>query len=146
MPRTILVLCASLIVSTCATQFGAPATELLETYWRAEQVDGRPVGHLPGTRELHIVFGRDASRVSGFAGCNGFFGGFEHHGETLRFGNLGMTRMACMGEGDALEAAFTRALGSTASYRIVGNQLELRDKQGAVRLIFQARGTAQTVK
>jgi heat shock protein HslJ len=140
MPRTILVLCAALIVSACATQFGAPATELLETYWRAEQIDGRPVGHRPGTRELHIVFGRDASRVSGFAGCNGFFGSFEQQGETLRFGNLGMTRMACVGEGDALEAAFTRALATTATYQITGTRLELRDAQGAVRMTLEARG------
>ena len=138
--RATLVLCAALSAGGCATQPAAPAKELLETYWRAEQIDGRAIVQRPGTREMHIVLMREGGRMSGFAGCNGLSGSYQLDGSTLRFGDrFAMTRMACVGEGDALEAAFTKALGSAASYRIAGNQLELRDASGAVRMIFEGR-------
>ena len=146
MRRSTLLL-AALIVAGCGTQPVAPASDLLDTYWRAVHVDGRAIARRPGTRELHIVLKREGSRMSGFAGCNSFAGSFRHEGGTLRFGDkLAMTRMACVGEGDKLEASFTKALTSTVSYRIAADRLELRDAQGAVRTIFEARGPATAVK
>jgi len=146
MKRATLLL-AALIVAGCVTQPGAPASNLLDTYWRAVHVDGQAIARRPGTREPHIVLKREGSRMSGFAGCNSVAGTFQHEGGALRFGDkLAMTRMACVGEGDALEASFTQALTSTASYRIAGDRLELRDAQGAVRMIFEARGPATAVK
>ena len=134
------LLAAALVVAGCATQPGPPASDLLETYWRAVQIDGQTPIRQPGTRELHIVLKREGSRVSGFAGCNSLAGTFQQDGSALRIGDkLAMTRMACVGEGDALEAAFTKALLSTASWRIVGDMLELRDAQGAGRMIFETR-------
>ena len=135
------------LVCGCAAQPPAPAAELFETYWRAVEIDGKPIVRRPGTREPHILLKREANRISGFAGCNSVAGTFRHEGVALRFGDkLAMTRMACAGEGDALEASFTKALTSTASYRIAGDRLELRDAQGAVRMIFEARGPATAVK
>ena len=139
--RAVLVSLA-VIAGGCATPSTEPSAELLDTYWRAVQIDGQAVVHRPGTRELHIVFRREGSRISGFAGCNNLAGGFRHDRDMLSFGNLAMTRMACGGEGDALEAAFTKALGSTSSYRIVADRLELRDVQGTTRMILEARKDA----
>ena len=128
----------ALIVAGCVTQPGAPASDLLDMHWRAVQIDGQAVPRRPGTREPHIVLKREGSRISGFAGCNSLAGTFDRNGEALRFGDkLAMTRMACVGEGDALEAAFTKALLSTRSYRIAADKLELRDAQGAVRMILE---------
>jgi copper homeostasis protein (lipoprotein) len=123
---------------TCAPQ--APGTaELTETYWRPVEVDGAPVVIHAGTREPHIVLRRDGSRVSGFSGCNTLAGGYKHDGSRLTFGPLITTRMACAGEeGNALEAAFVKALQGTATYRIVREALELRDAAGMVRLRFEA--------
>lgn len=134
------LLTAALIVASCATQPSTPASDLLETYWRVVAIEGKGVARRPGTRELHIVLKREGSRVSGFAGCNSLAGTFQQDGGGLRFSDkLAMTRMACVGEGDALEAAFTKALLSTNSYRIATDMLELRDAQGAVRMILETR-------
>ena len=139
-------LAATLVLCACATQSSTGAS-LADTYWRLSGIDGKPVAIHPGAREPHIVLKREGSRISGFAGCNNLGGTFQHEGVALRFGDkLAMTRMACVGEGDALEGAFTKALVSTASYRISGEQLELRDTTGAVRMIFEARGPATAVK
>ena len=134
------LLIAAWVVAGCATQPLAPASGLLDTYWRALQIDGQAIVRRPGTRELHIVLRREGNRISGFAGCNSLAGTFQQEGGALRIGDkLAMTRMACVGEGDALEAAFTKALVSTTSWRIVGDRLELRDVQGAARMIFETR-------
>jgi heat shock protein HslJ len=133
-------LLTAVIVAGCATQPVAPASDLLDTYWRVVLIDGQAVARRPGTREPHIVLRREGSRVSGFGGCNSLAGTFQQDGGTLRFGDkLAMTRMACVGEGDALEAAFTKALLSTSSFRIAADQLELRDAQGAARMILETR-------
>ena len=146
--RRALVSLLAAIASGCATPSPSPAAVLLDTYWRAVQIDGQAVVHRAGTRELHIVLRREGSRISGFAGCNNLAGGFQQDGPSLRIGDkLAMTRMACVGdEGNALETAFTKALTSAASYRIAGDRLELRDAAGAVRMIFEARGPATAVK
>jgi heat shock protein HslJ len=37
----------------------------------------------------------EASRASGYTGCNRWFAPVAQDGEVLRFGDIGMTRMAC---------------------------------------------------
>ena len=138
------------LVSGCAamkheTAIGSPAAtaaraELLETYWRAVEIDGKPVVIHLGTREPHITLRREGGRVSGFAGCNALTGTFKQGAETIRFGPLAMTRMACMpADVTAMETAFTRALEDTVSYRIAGDSLDLRDEVGTVRMRLEAR-------
>ena len=139
MMRAALLLPVALIAAACATHSLPPAVDLFDTYWRAVQIDGRALARRPGTREPHMVLRREGSRVTGFAGCNNLTGAYLQVRDLLSFGNLAMTRMACGVEGDALEAAFTRALGSTSSYWIAGDRLELRDAQGVTRMILEAR-------
>lgn len=138
--RAPVVVAAMLAVASCVTQ-SPPAAQLLDTYWRVASVEGTAVTIRPGTREPHLVLRREGSRLAGFAGCNSLSGSFREDRDTLRIDDrLAMTRMACVGEGDALEAAFTKALVSTASYRISGNRLELLDTAGAIRITFENRG------
>ena len=135
---------AALLVAGCTTgtQSAAPepGVELLDTYWRPVEIDGKPLIIHAGTREPHIMLKREGVRVTGFTGCNTIAGSFQQAGDVLRFGKLITTRMACVGEaGNALEAEFTKALDVTASYRIAGDTLELRDAAGSVRMRFTAR-------
>jgi copper homeostasis protein (lipoprotein) len=113
---------------------------LLETYWRpVENESGRVLVHA-GTREPHVILRREGARISGYTGCNTLTGAFKHDGNILNFGKLIMTRMACLPEpGNVLEAAFVKALQSTASYRIIGESLELRDAAGMTRMRLEAR-------
>jgi putative lipoprotein len=56
------------------------------------------------------TFRLDADRrVTGFSGCNRFFGTYAADATSVTFSGLGMTRMACLGAGAAVEAAFTGA-------------------------------------
>jgi hypothetical protein len=42
-----------------------------------------------------------------------------------------------------MESAFVRGLDETASYRISGRTLELRDASGSPRILLEARGVAR---
>src|SRR5262249_45467592 len=122
---------------------GGAAPELVGTYWGLLEVDGNSFPDYQGTREPYIAFRREGS-VAGFAGCNTMGGGYEVSGGRLRVGPLAMTRMACAGsDGMVMESAFVRALDVTASYRIEGKTLELRDASGAPRAHLEARGPAR---
>jgi heat shock protein HslJ len=144
--RGALLLAAALVPALIAACAGAPApqaagrAELLETYWRPVEIDGKPVRLQPGTREPQLVLQKEAGRMRGYAGCNSMSGGYVLQGEALRFGPMAMTRRACLGDGgNELESAFVAALGATASYRIIAESLELRDAAGKLRIRLEAR-------
>ncbi|MBW2415963.1 MAG: META domain-containing protein, partial [Deltaproteobacteria bacterium] len=92
-------------------------------------------------REPHFVLsgGEGESRLRGSTGCNAISGAFEHDGTALRFGPLASTMKACTTEISAQETAFLRALDATASYRIVGDALDLLDSSQTVIMRLEAR-------
>jgi heat shock protein HslJ len=115
----------------------AAQASAVDTYWRAVQIDGQAVGSSAEAREPHFVLSTDGGSVSGSTGCNRLSGKFTQSADGLRFGPLITTRMACQPAANELEARFLRALEATASSRVVGNTLELRDASGAVRMRLQ---------
>lgn len=86
-----------------------------------------------------ITFGSDG-RVSGKAGCNRFTGPAEVGADTVAFGTLATTRMACDPVSEAVESEVLAVLDGTVAYRITGDRLELtRDiDTGAGRLNYTA--------
>jgi heat shock protein HslJ len=99
--------------------------------WRLRELDGRPAPLGNGARAATLLFDADSARVSGFAGCNRYFGSYILEGRTLRFSGVGMTRMACA-EGMVLEQQLADALEATRSYELSGDQLTLLGESGAV--------------
>jgi heat shock protein HslJ len=76
-------------------------------------------------------------RVAGFSGCNRLIGSYTLQGDSLRFGQMAGTRMACM-SGMEIEDKFLKVLGTVAGWRISGNQLQLLDDSKAVAAEFVA--------
>jgi copper homeostasis protein (lipoprotein) len=122
---------------TCAAD--APATAaLLNTRWRLVELDGQPVMLAAGQRELFLQLASEGNRVRGYSGCNGLSGRFEQGSDGFRFEALALTSSTCAGAAGVQEAGYVAALQATASRRIVGDALQLRDAQGRVRLRFEA--------
>jgi copper homeostasis protein (lipoprotein) len=122
---------------TCAAD--APATAaLLNTRWRLVEIDGQPVKLTTGQREPFLQLSGEGNRVRGFGGCNGISGRFEQGSDGFLFKALALTRRACDGAAGTQEASYLAALQATASRRIVGDALQLRDAQGRMRLRFEA--------
>ena len=74
-------------------------------------------------------------KISGFAGCNRFFGTFVATDSTLEVGALGSTRMACPETIMRRETEFLRGIQAATGYHIDGRSLELRqDGNSSLRL------------
>ena len=118
-PRVMLRLIAlMMLVSGCAQPLGGPASAALTgTDWELTELQGVAPAVGAGGRRATIRLDADASRVAGFAGCNRYFGTYTLDGATLRFGAIGMTRMACA-EGMTLEQQLSAALDATRRYEV----------------------------
>jgi heat shock protein HslJ len=105
--------------------------------WELRELAGQPAPTGAGGRSATLRFDPDTARVTGFAGCNRYFGTYTLDGSTIRFGPIGMTKMACI-DGMALEGQLASALEGTRSYELGANQLTLVGSNGPVAR-FQPR-------
>jgi len=99
--------------------------------WELMELDGKtaPIG--AGRRRATLRFEPDTARVGGFAGCNQFGGPYTINGDSLRFGSLVSTMMACA-EGMELEPEYLAALQATRRYELSSTQLKLFGPSGSV--------------
>ena len=56
---------------------------------------------------LSIAFDDDTKKVSGFSGCNRFFGSYTLNNDVLKFENLGTTKMLCSDEANKIAPYLT---------------------------------------
>lgn len=86
-------------------------------------------------------FGEDG-RMTGHAGCNGYFTSYRVTGQTIAIGSPGSTRKACPAPEGVMEqeTLYLQALSSATQYGISGNRLELRNSQGSLVAIFARTG------
>lgn len=99
--------------------------------WELMELDGKTAAAGAGGRRATIRFDADTARVGGFSGCNRFSGSYTLDGDTLQFGPLVMTRMACA-RGMELESELAAALTATRRYELSTTQLKLFGPSGAV--------------
>ena len=84
-----------------------------------------PARGKPATLRLEA----SASRAAGFAGCNRFSASYTLAGDSLRFGPIMSTKMACV-DGDELERSFLGALPVVATYEATDSALILKGPSG----------------
>lgn len=117
----------ALLLAACAST--APATpdtiHLAGTSWiRVDDEQANPHG---ATMDF------EAARASGYTGCNRWSAAVTQDGETLRFGDIGMTRMACQTPmQQATERNFLGALRATRYGHYDQDVLVLLDGQQRV--------------
>jgi copper homeostasis protein (lipoprotein) len=111
--------------------------EIETTRWVPATLGSAPVTLGQQQREPFIVFQTNEHRVTGFAGCNQLSGTYQLNGEQLKFSQTAATRMACA-QGMDIEQRLLKALEATATWRIDGDRLQLRDSQGDVVANFKA--------
>jgi len=90
------------------------------------------VSVLAGTR-VSASFGTDGE-LAGDAGCNQYFAPYKLDGQAMSIGMIATTRKFCA-EPEGLmqqEALYLDALGSTSTFRLDGDRLELRTADGAL--------------
>ncbi len=86
-----------------------------------ERTDPMGNGNRPPTLRLESA----TTRASGFAGCNRFSGPYTLSGDSLSFGPLISTKMACA-QGNDVEVAYLAALAEVRSFTATDSVLTLR--------------------
>jgi heat shock protein HslJ len=126
-----LIIAAMVGAGPLAAQDTAPLTG----QWAVQSVGGVGVG---ADSRAALAFAADGA-VSGSGGCNRLMGRADVSGQTVTFGPLATTRMACTAAVMAMERKLLDTLTATRSYRIAGSLLTLHDASG-VELVRLARG------
>jgi heat shock protein HslJ len=105
----------------------APDAELVTTVWVLDSIiDGDAVSSVPGDVFSTIEFAADGS-VTVRPGCNNGMGNYTVDGNTITFGPIATTRMACGGDADVVEQAVLSVLGSgPLTFVIDGSRLTLQ--------------------
>jgi putative lipoprotein len=133
LPGAAVVILGLAACSLVEEETDAQAERVYGRTWIAQEVGGQPV---TGGVEPSLVVGSDG-KVSGHAGCNGYFGSVIVAGEAMSFGNLGSTRMACAEPAMSQENRLLKALDSTRGYRLLDGELVLLDGTGATLVRFR---------
>ncbi len=82
------------------------------------------LSHLPT-----LEFDESTNRVSGFAGCNRFFGNYKIEGNSITFSQLGSTKMMCDEEANMIENKFLNILNEANQIAIEdGNVILLKNE------------------
>ncbi len=114
---------------------GGQGSGIESVAWRPTLIGEAGVNAGAGDKPLELTL-EDGS-VAGFSGCNRFMGSYTLEGESLTFGPLAATMMACVDQDDQ-EQRFLGALQSTATWRLENGDLVLLDADGSDRLRFSA--------
>jgi putative lipoprotein len=109
---------------------------LEKTYWKASELDGKPVLAAESTREVYILLG-GTGRVAGSDGCNRVIGSYVLTGDGIKFGALAGTQMACPNTADT-ERGLRKALSEATRWTVAGDRLELFDATGRRLAQFEA--------
>ena len=112
---------AMIFISSCSHTGQSGDMSFLNTTWNLSELFNEKIQYA-GSQLPHLRF--EAERVSGNDGCNNFFGSYTLDEDSLKFGLLGSTRMACP-HIEGFELVFNKMLSMTTRYRISGNRLDL---------------------
>lgn len=105
--------------------------------WKVIQMDGlESMKNFPT-----FVFAEEENRVSGYAGCNNYFAGYEIKGSELTFTNAGATRMMC--EDMTVEDAFLKKMNEIAYYKMVKSELHLFDAKDKLIMLAIAEQASE---
>jgi heat shock protein HslJ len=103
---TLLVMLICLSFVSCTTSKSTVEKASLEGAWELNYITGPKIvfdGLYPGKKPT-IIFDMKSIRISGNNSCNQYFGTLLADGDKINFkdAKLGMTMMACEGNGDAV--------------------------------------------
>jgi len=122
--------------------YSAGLTDLEGTAWKAIGMNNGRGGVETNalTESLTATFGA-AGAFTGFGGCNQLGGTYETSGtDGLTITVIDKTTIGCSADILELESQYYAALGQVATYSISGDQLNLRNVDGATQVIYRLAG------
>lgn len=109
-----------------------------ETFWELQTLEGKDFSSFTNNnKKVGFTLDNEDNRISGFAGCNTFFGTYTFEpGNRISFSALGATRMACP-DIAFNENEFLKIFELADNYTLDGNTLSLNVGRRAPLAIFK---------
>lgn len=131
---------AAVLLSGCSifkkkSDQSGDATSLFGTEWRLCSIGSKQMKYKEDRETVTLLVTRDPENVSGFSGCNRYFGKFTSKKDKLSFSQMACTLMACPEQDMDLERRYLESLEKVNNYTIENDTLFLR-KDEKVLLIF----------
>jgi putative lipoprotein len=122
------------LLAGCASNGGKDIRAVTYTVenirWEMIELNGEAVTAPSGRPLPWLQLVSEGERVSGFNGCNRFFGAYKRKGNALIFMQpMGSTRMACPPD-VTIDRAFMKTLESVATCKIMDDILEIYNGEG----------------
>lgn len=108
--------------------------ETLSGLYTLEQINNTDVTPF----KLTLEFDSKTNKVSGFAGCNRFYGTYTTNGNTIVFSELGATRMMCQDEVNKVELSMFQTIAKVNNFELSKGKLSLKNDE-AVLIIANER-------
>jgi len=107
-------------------------SNLVEKYWKLVSINDRIVTKDDFmSREPHLIFKSEFSRINGNDGCNGFGGMYQLNGTTISFDKLISTMMAC--PDSFVFEQFTKILQGDLTYQATEETLVIQSKKDVLK-------------
>jgi heat shock protein HslJ len=116
----------------------ASSQTLGDTHWRLTRLGDEVVDNPAGEADVHFTLQQNNLLVTGNSGCNRMFGHYAVDGDSIKFDQMGGTRMFCEAR-MKLEQQFLKMFEQAARWKISGKTLELLDAGGRAVASFEAR-------
>ncbi|NRD18741.1 META domain-containing protein [Winogradskyella eckloniae] len=81
------------------------------------------------SNKITITFDTTTNKVTGFAGCNRFFGNYLLENNTITFSQIGASKKLCPGSASVSERHFLKALNTVNTFSIKDNILTFLDQE-----------------
>ncbi len=120
-------------VNRSAPELAPTPRNALGGLWQVTRLNGEVLEE--SERVVTLRFDGSPLRVSGFSGCNQYSGGATEKDDSLAFGQLMSTMMACDESRMLLEKRFLGLLDQVARFSISDDTLSLLDADGAVLIL-----------
>jgi heat shock protein HslJ len=119
--------------STGPSQYPA---DMSGTEWVLDVLNGQPP-----IKDSVLTLNFDSRHFEGFAGCNWYGGSYTATATTLGFSEIGGTAQKCSLPVGIMqqEEAYLNGLRQVATYRVIGDRLELGHSTGDPILVFERK-------
>ncbi|WP_299556757.1 META domain-containing protein [Seonamhaeicola sp.] len=138
--KWILMLFSIITIKTCDNSNTQKANSMLNDTYDIVALSGKDVSEF----ELTIAFADSTKKVSGFSGCNRFFGSYTIENNTIKFGPLASTQKMCPPKFMNIESDLTEALGKSNTFLKARDTLKLYE-QDTVLIEAKKQGASPSV-
>ncbi len=133
---TVITLSA-LLLSACGSQGETPS--LAGTTWTLASY-GPTEAQTPAAAgvDTRLAFSKDGT-VSGTMGCNSFSGSYEQKGDSITFGPIISTEMACLDLPMTQESIPFGIMVGTVKFEQSGNSLTVYSSDGTLKMVMETK-------